>query len=194
MSANYQVLLDHHAAPSEATAIANALRDVLIAEELVFPTPNADCVYGGVGFPPGPRFASVYSLSENETPYWQLRTNGVRFCIERYVNFFGFVVFEQSQCPNCHRTFSGDHELMDVIYDCVAAFINDDRLDDIVCPACRATSRCNHWLCVPDLGFCHLAIEFWNWPPFDATGWRLDIPELLERRTGRKLAIGWGHM
>jgi hypothetical protein len=83
---------------------------------------------------------------------------------------------------------------MDALYDAVAAFVNENELRTITCPRCDARASADHWITVPDAGICRLAIEFWNWPPFDAEGWTLSIPDLLRERTGRSLKMSWGRM
>lgn len=195
MSDSYELLIDHDASPENAGAIGKTLIGALIVEGILLPDPNSECVLTGEGFPPGPRLREIYTGGDHEVRYWDvLKTIGVKVHTDRYVNFFGFPVFEYSSCPTCHQRFSGDHSVMDGIFECVGSFINDDRLDDIECPACRARIRCDRWIAVPDIGFCHLAVEFWNWPPFTASGWSLSIPDLLSDLTGRKLARSWGHM
>jgi hypothetical protein len=54
--------------------------------------------------------------------------------------------------------------------------------------------RCDDWVVVPDLGFCHVALEFWNWPAFESDGWEISVPELIMQRTGRTLTHSWGRM
>ena len=83
---------------------------------------------------------------------------------------------------------------MDAIYDCVADFVNEDRLKDITCPSCSTDVQSDQWMTEPDIGLCHVALEFWNWPSFESKGWGLSIPELITERTGRKLRHSWGRM
>ena len=195
MSDHYELLIDHDASPVNASAIGKALIDVLIAEEIVLPDVNPDCVLAGVGFPPGPRLREIYTYGKSELRYWDmLQTIGVSVHTDRYVNWFGFPVFEYSSCPACRTRFSDNHPIMDAIYDGVGSFINDDQLDEIVCPSCSAHVQCDHWTTVPDIGFCYVAIEFWNWPSFTSTGWQWSIPDLLRERTRRKLIHSWGHI
>lgn len=195
MSESYQVLIDHDASPSEASAVADTIREALLAERIIRPEANSDCVLTGVGYPPGPRLAQIYTYRERELRYWDmLDTIGVKLHQDRYINFFGFPVFEYSKCPACKDRFSGDHPVMEAIYDCVGVFINDERLEPITCPSCSEIISCDRWISAPDLGFCHVAVEFWNWPAFDASGWKLSIPDLLNERTGRRLVTSWGHM
>ena len=195
MSESFQLLVDHDATAEDAPAIASRIVDAMVAEQIILPETDAHCVLTGNGFPPGPRLRDAYKFREHELHYWDdLQTVGVKVHTDRYVNFFGFPIFEHISCPGCHRRFADDTAVMDQLYECVGAFINDDRLDEIECPSCSRSKCCTRWTAVPDLGFCCLAIEFWNWPTFDAPGWTLSIPRLLTQRTGRELAHSWGHM
>jgi hypothetical protein len=195
MSESYELLVDHDAGPENASSVGKSIIDALIAERIILPDANSDCVITGIGFPPGPRLREVYTYGEHELRYWDMLTTiGVKLHTERYVNFYGFPVFEYSCCPTCSERFSDNHSVMDAIYDCVGAFINEDRLDNVVCPSCTAETPCDQWVAVPDIGFCHVAIEFWNWPSFAAAGWSLSIPDLLHDLTGRRLTRSWGHM
>jgi hypothetical protein len=194
MSDSFELLIDHDASPDNAAQIGKSITDTLIAQQIVLPSANSICVLNGNGFPPGPRLQELYCVSKNEGRFWDLLTNGVKLHTERYVNFFGFPVYEHSACPTCHERFANNSSLMDRIYDCVAFFVNDGRLECIYCPSCAAQIRCDHWISVPDIGFCHLAIEFWNWPPFSSDGWKISIPDLLSGVTGRNLAQSWGRL
>lgn len=195
MSESYELLIDHEAPSEEAVSIGQSLIEALVTGGIILPQANSSCVLTGVGFPPGPRVREIYAYGKHELRYWDMLTTiGVKLCTQRYVNFFGFPVFEYASCPTCNERFPDNKSLMDAIYECVGSFINDDQLDNIVCPSCAAEIRCDQWVCVPDIGFCRLAIEFWNWPSFIASGWRLSIPDFLNERTGRKLAHSWGHM
>ncbi|MBD3676744.1 MAG: hypothetical protein HUJ26_24820 [Planctomycetaceae bacterium] len=195
MSESYQLLIDHDAELAGAPSIGQSIIDTLISERIILPEAQSECVLTGVGYPPGPRLRELYDYGEQELRYWDmLRTIGVKLHTDRYVNFFGFPVFEESGCPECDERFSDQHVVMDAIYDCVSSFINDDRLDNITCPSCAMDIPCDQWVTVPDIGFCHVAVEFWNWPSFASKGWKISMPDLLSSHTGRVLAHSWGHM
>lgn len=194
MSDSYEVLIDHEAAPEDAAAIGKSIIDALIDERIILPDANEDCVSVGEGHPPGPRLQEIYASGDPIVCYGHSVPIGVKLHTERYVNFFGFPVFEHSACPSCGERFSANKDIMDAIYDCVGGFINDGRLDDIVCPSCCARVRCDRWGIVPDVGFCHVAVEFWNWPCLTGEEWKLSIPGLIYERTGRRLTRSWGHV
>lgn len=195
MSDSLVLLLDKTVSADDASAVGDRLLGAMIDEGIVQSKPNDRCVLVGLGYPPGPRLRDLYRFGERELPYWELRTCGVRVRVENYVNFWAFPVFERSNCPRCGSEFRDDFApLMDALYDAVATFVNENELNDIVCPRCEARVPADEWTTVPDVGICRLAIEFWNWPPFDAPGWRQSIPDLLRERTGRSLKVSWGRM
>src|SRR6056297_2096864 len=110
MSESYELLIDHDADPTNATSIGESILDALVSERLILPEANSDCVLTGVGFPPGPRLREVYTYGADELHYWDMLTTiGAKLHTERYVNFYGFPVFEYSSCPACNERFSDNH-------------------------------------------------------------------------------------
>lgn len=195
MSDSLVILLDKSVSASEAQGAGDGLLRALIEERIVLPEPNDACVYGGVGYPPGPRLQEIYRYREQELRYWDmLLTCGVKVQVNNYVNFWAFPIFERLICPSCSGELQDDASAMDALYDAVAAFVNENDPRTIRCPQCDALVPADRSITVPDVGLCRLAIEFWNWPPFDAEGWTLSIPELLRERTGRSLKMSWGRM
>jgi hypothetical protein len=195
LASHYVTLIDHHATRDDAEAIGIAVIDLLISERLIQDSPNSDCVHSGIGYPPGPRVGEIYTRIAGEGAFWIDRSvNGVKVCAERYVNFFGFPIFECAVCPSCHASFAKDPSVMDQLYQCVGNFLNDDRFGDICCPTCLTSAQCTSWTTVPDIGLAYLGIEFWNWPPLSMPSWRISIPELIADRLGRTMSIGWGRL
>jgi hypothetical protein len=50
------------------------------------------------------------------------------------------------------------------------------------------------WDWMPPLGFGYLSFSFWNWPPLDAPGWRIDIPAIIGEITGHRIVSTYGHI
>ena len=195
MSESLAVLIDHDATEANATAIGESIIDALVAEGCILPTPNSKCVLTGEGFPPGPRLNEIYGYGDAELRYWDMLTNcGVKVHAQRYVNFWAFPVFESAECPACEVAQCEDEVFFDGLYECVSMFMNDGVAPDIHCPACGNPHPGKQWKCTPDVGISFLAIEFWNWPPFDATGWKVSVPKMIEERTNRTLSTSWGRM
>ena len=197
MSESLAVLIDHAATEEDAAAVGESIIDALVSEGCILPTPSSSCVLTGEGYPPGPRLNELYSID------WDMLTNcGVKLHTERYVNWWAFPVFEAAVCPGCNVGQTDEEardkhvrkQFFDELYECVAEFINDGIVLDIHCPACNHRYPGTQWKCTPDVGIAYLAIEFWNWPPFSASGWKTSIPELITTRTHRSLAISWGRM
>lgn len=195
MGTTYETLIDHDATPADAAAIGDAVVNLLVSEGILLGTPNSECVLHGVGYPPGPRIPEIYSLGEQEGAFWRaLSVNGVKVHAERYVNFFAFPVFEHAICPTCMTKFPDDPSVMDQLYDCVSNFINDNRLGELCCPKCSASTPGDLWVTKPDVGLAYLGIEFWNWPPLSLPAWTLSIPKLITKHLGRTMSNGWGKL
>ncbi len=199
MGDHYIALVDPNATESDAVSRADTVRNALILERIILPKSSSDCVLNGEGYPPGPRLNDCYTFREAtahqppELRYWEmLRTIGVQFHTERWVNFFGFPQFEDVICPTCNQKFDEDSEILDPIYDLVGAFINDRSNAMLECPNCRTDTMIQEWDAKPHLGFCNLAIQFWNWPPFDSDGWKLSVPEIVNRALGNSTVATYG--
>ena len=50
------------------------------------------------------------------------------------------------------------------------------------------------WQCNPPHGIGNLAFTFWNWPPLDSSGWRIDIPKLVREVTGHRIIYTYGRL
>ena len=195
MSNSMAVLIDHAATEENAEAVGELIIEALVAEGCILSLPNSSCVITGEGYPPGPRLNELYRFGEHELRYWEMLSHcGVELHVERYVNFWAFPVFESAVCPGCGMAQSEEDRFFDELYECVATFVNDGIVLDIHCPACGHGFSGRQWKCTPDVGLAYLALVFWNWPPFSASGWTTSIPELIARRTGRRLSISWGRM
>ncbi len=201
MSDHYLALVDPTADSSNAQRRADTIRDTLIAERIILAETSPKCVYEGIGHPAGPRLNECYVFSDRrpdwpqELRYWDmLEVSGVQFHVGKWLNMFGFTVFEWARCPSCNRTFASGSELMNPLMDAAGDFINRDEPSMLTCPACQKEQAIQTWVTEPHLGLCHLAVQFWNWPDFEAVGWRISIPEIASRAVGYPLIPTYGKM
>ena len=105
MSDWYLALVDTHADSANADALGERLLNGLISEKIILPETSSKCVYGGIGYLPGPRLKDCYDFADNELPYWDmLSICGVEIHTGKWVNEFGFIVFEWARCPACGQT------------------------------------------------------------------------------------------
>lgn len=201
MSDYYLALVDPTADAWNAQRGADALRDTLIAERIILAETTPDCVYSDVGHPAGPRLNESYVFAAArpdwppEVRYWDSSEFcGVEFQVGKWGNAGGFTVFEWARCPSCGQSFGSDSELMSPLMKAVGDFIDLAGPSMLTCPACQAEQVLQSWVTQPHLGFCHLAVVFWNWPRFDAPGWRISIPEIASRAIGGRLIETYGRI
>ncbi|MBB3210677.1 hypothetical protein FHS27_006525 [Rhodopirellula rubra] len=195
MSSSYNSLIDHDVSPTDAESIGNAIVELLVSERFLLATPNEQCVLNGLGYPPGPRIREIFANHESCVPFWEPNAiNGVKVHAERYVNFFAFPQLQFAGCPQCRHRFPDGDGVIDQLYDSVATFVNDDRIDIISCPQCNHSSPSNAWRTEPDIGIAYLGIEFWNWVPFSSPLWTTSIPDLIHDHLGRTMAVSWGKL
>lgn len=201
MSDHYLALVDPTADVTNAQQRADRIRDALIAERIILAETSEKCAYGGAGHLPGPRLNECYVFADGrpdwppELRYWDmLEVSGVQFHVGKWVNMFGFIVFEWARCPTCGRTFDNGGQIMDPLLRAVGDFINNDQLSMLKCPSCQQEDAVQSWVTRPHLGLCYLAVQFWNWPRFDAKGWQISIPEIASRAIGCPLVPTHGRM
>ena len=174
--------MDPTANPSNAKMRADRILQAFIANEILSGETSADCVYNGEGYLPGPVFNTALGIC------------GVRLVTDKWINFWGFTVYEHSQCPECGSIFGNDSEFMEPLMDAVGDFYNLDEPSMLCCPKCQANHEVLNWITEPHLGLCHLAIEFWNWPDFEHKSWKLSIPRIASEAIGQPLITTWGRM
>lgn len=146
-----------------------------------------------MGYPAGPKCSDAYADEEGELKFWTLHTSGVEILSTPWVNHFGVTVFETAVCPRCGHEHQEDF-LDDQLQTAMDSFESDLTVPMIACHACGVASRIHDWTCVPHLGFVNLAVVFWNWPPFEAPGWRLNVPALISQEIGHPLVESYGHV
>jgi hypothetical protein len=192
MNDHYQALIDVAATPSEAPDLAAAAVRCLSTLEVVETELSKRCVLGEVGYPAGPGCRKMYVPDSGEDPFWNRSISGVEALGNPWVNMFGLTQFEQAECPVCgHRHGT---EFIGQIIGSVERFVKNMDVPLGRCAACGEERSLHEWRCAPHPGFVHLSIIFWNWPSFDALGWRESVPELLQQTLDRPLLVTHGQV
>jgi hypothetical protein len=194
MSDWYQALIDSRATAETASALADKAIGVLVAQKIILPEPNSNCVLGAKGYPPGPALLALYDLNENECSYWDLLTNGMEITVGRWFNTFGTTVLDWLACPHCGTQYQLEGEFGDRFGDEIGNWRKARETSPIICRSCDKGSLVYEWQSKPHLGFSLLTFQFWNWPAFDAPGWKIDVPELLSVMVGHPLIRTWGRL
>jgi len=199
MSDRCVALIDATASHTDAVRAAPTIVACLADAGLIVPTLSADCVLGGNGYPAGPRCAEQFNVAAGRgrgagggDGFWELVTSGVEVHVEPWVNLLGFAQVEHASCPRCGRELG--EQFVDAVSGQVDTFLEDWHLPQIACPACGAESSFHEWRTEPLLGFVHLAVVCWNWPPFDDPRWRVDVVRMLHEHTGRTFATTFGRL
>lgn len=195
MSDTHLVLMDPMATLRDAESRADRVRRALIREGIMSAEPTPDCVLSGIGHPPGPRIGEIYEPGHGEgLPGEAYLTCGVQLYSGKYVNQFGLVEFDWAQCPACDVIFEIDSPIVGRMADAVWVFLESDEPPMVACPSCAAESRAQAWTTQPALGFCYLAVEFWNWPSFHSFGWRQSVPGVVRRALGNPVISAYGRL
>lgn len=196
MSDSYEALVDCTATLDETQALATEIVGVLSKGGLIVPTPSADCVLGGVGYPAGPRCAEVYEVEDFGeilgNRFWTLKTSGVEIHTKPWVNVWGFTQFSGAVCPRCGRDRADD--FLQDIGELVDDYLKTGVVPNVPCASCHVPSCIHDWKCDPHLGFVNFAIVFWNWPPFCSEEWRVNVHALLQDHLKRPLVSTFGRM
>lgn len=184
MGDNYVALIDPTATAADARAKADRLLDAFVSHGIVLPESSEACTLGGPGHLPGPRIDAYYTFPANQHSRWDtLGTRGVEIIAEKWVNIWGFIAFHYTQCPACRQKFNDD-AIRKQLSNAMGMFLGSDDAPTLCCPKCREVRDVRSWTTLHHLGFCRLALVFWNWPPFNSEGWQLSIPELASRTIG----------
>ena len=79
MSDNFVMLADVDATPEEAGELSERVVNEFRKRGIITGNATADCVYGGVGFRPGPQISNIYKLAEHEGEFWTLKRVALKF-------------------------------------------------------------------------------------------------------------------
>jgi hypothetical protein len=179
----FRTVVDRDASADEAARLADSIRDWLITEGIIAATPNAGCVLGGNGYPPGPAFAKAVKVPPDHQ-FLGLVTCGVAIVTCRTVfhaGQFGLNVF----CPQCEARSAGD-ELWN---QAVNEWFRAEGPGLLTCAQCGHTEPVAEWAYDPPWGFGHLGFEFWNWPPLSRS-----FVDEVRRRLGHRTVLVTGKM
>jgi hypothetical protein len=197
MGDSYEALIDCQATQGDAELMRSLIVECLSESDLIVPVLSADCVLDGEGYPASPRCAAAYPLEQGEgalhpNEFWTLRTNGVEIYCGPWINMFGFHMFDCAECPHCQHRYGED--FLAELNPMIDAFSSAGVLPTVTCAGCSAHVRLHDWRCEPHLGFVNLAIVFYNWPPLDDDGWKLNVSGIIEAKLGRPLVRTYGRI
>ena len=188
MSDSFQMLVDPEVSLERGAQVAAGIvrhfQEVGLIGEL-----DASAALGGAGYRPGRRIAALYRLGAREHPFWTLSTCGMELRIRRQFNEFALgPSFERLTCPACLTSYDYLTEpLQSEIFVAIERWLAGSTQIDVRCPTCQSARPITSWEWIPPIGFGNLALVFWNWPPLDARGWRLDIGAIVAELTGHRV-------
>lgn len=193
MSDTYRALVDCDATPHQAATLARDAVDILSRSGLITPSQSSDCVLGDVGYPAGPRCGDLYTVQNplRGLRFWTLWTSGVEVHTTPWVNIWGLTQFSGAVCPRCECE---SENLLDHSVSLIEDYMSSGVVPSVSCPSCHATSSIHDWKCDPHLGFVNFALIFWNWPPFESVGWRVNVRALLQDHLNRSLVSAFGRL
>ena len=154
MSENFEMIVDPDVTIDKATLIAERVLKMFRAQGLITGEANPDCVLDGLGYQPGPAVLRIYTLGEDEQPFWLLKTCGVECRVGRDFNHWalgpsctGF------RCPNCRVKFEPDEESLDqAIEDAIGEWLDESGPAHLRCPRCDVEMPITQWRWEPPLG------------------------------------------
>jgi len=183
------MLIDSDVSLSDAPSLADRIVTELRDRGLITGDLSQECVLGGSGYHIGPAAQELYKLSPNEGHFWTLIASGVEPSIERSCNLWALSPScEYFVCPVCNTTHENlTGEIGDSIISAVGHWHEQNGDTEAHCTNCGKATQITEWQSKPPMGYGNLAFRFWNWPPFDASGWTLDIPQLFHDITGHTI-------
>jgi ribosomal protein S27AE len=123
-----------------------------------------------------------------------LVTNGMEVHAGPWFNAFYFQFVQNYMCPRCSVVLAGHEVMADQFYEAAGQFYGGVARPMVFCPRCSEASAAQEWRSTNHLGFVYLAFVFWNWPPLDDAGWKVDLPALMSEVLGRKVAMAFGRV
>lgn len=181
MGEYYQAIVDREASEDEAPALGASIRDWLISERVIEPTPR-NCVLGSeTGYPPGPEHAKA---TEVANPYLlETHFNGLEIITRRevYYSLTGDELY--LVCDNCRHRFIAPDERGDAI----GEWYHRRGAGLLSCPSCGAATPVTRYRHEPPWHFGNLGFMFWNWAPLNPS-----FIAQVSRRLGHELGQVWG--
>ncbi|QDU57636.1 hypothetical protein Pan181_38550 [Aeoliella mucimassa] len=196
MSDWYVAVAVRDVSSNRAELLAQSVVEALAGDGIIQSVLDPEAVLGGVGgYRPGPRIAEVYERLVTEVEFWRLVTNGMEPCIGRWVNSLGFTCLDGFTCSECNQKFApGDDSVAGPFAGAIGEFMIGVDDPTVCCPSCGAAHSVRNWLTVPHFGFVNLAFQFWNWPPFGTSSWKVNIPAIVQEVTDHQVIVTHGRL
>jgi ribosomal protein S27AE len=194
MGLGYQAIVDTEATRETAEILGRRVVERLSGEGIISPSLDPDSVLGDKGgYRPGHRIDDLYG-GYDLRDFKALVTNGMEVRVGPWFNEFSFQFIQNYMCPRCSVVLAGHDVMADQFYEAAAQFFGGVARPMVLCPRCSDASAAQEWRFTNHLGFVYLAFVFYDWPPFDDTGWKVDLPALISEVLGHKIAIAFGRV
>ncbi len=189
MSDHFEMLVDADVTIEQAEEVKLRVLDRFRELEIIAGEVNEECVLGGEGYRPGSAVSRLYTLGNQEYPFWDLLTCGVETNVARQFNYWAYgPSCEGYSCPCCEAEFEPhDEDLQETLAAAIDEWFEQSGPAVVTCPRCAKDVPITEWRCEPPLGFGNLSFSFWNWPRLDSPSWQIDIPALVREATGHAI-------
>jgi hypothetical protein len=166
MSENYETIADVEATEDEAESLGQSVLSWLIDSGIVV-AEASDCVAGGSGHAPGPRWADAVSDPSLGRPH--LWANGLEVDVGRSWFHAGEFGVEEVTCPYCDTVTQlgddgGEPPSAWQPFSRAIKEYHEGGQGVLDCPACKRPVGLNAWTWGPPTAFGELGFTFWNWP------------------------------
>jgi hypothetical protein len=181
MSDWYQTAADLDAEIQSAKATAARLRDWMISQEVIVPSPTK-CVLGrDLGYAPGRNY--TFAVQEPYPSIFEQQTNGVSFIAEHSVFYSAGLADVTLVCSVCGKRFKANDAWSAALDDWYKA----GGRGDLPCEHCGAIVPITEWRHDPPWAFGNVGIEFWNWPTL-----RDDFLKRIGELVGHRFRLVYG--
>jgi hypothetical protein len=194
MSAYFVMNVDADVTIEHAEDVKASVLAVFRDKGIIAGVANDDSVEDGERYFPGPACQDLYKPAEGKHEFWNMTNPSVEPRVGRDFNCWALgPSFEGSTCPACGVEFApDDKEVFAILIDAIVESVKQSGPAIITCPSCKKDVQVAEWQCKPPHGIGNLAFTFWNWPPLDSAGWRIDIPGLVRQLTGHRIVCTYG--
>ncbi|MBF9032864.1 hypothetical protein HKCCE2091_01325 [Rhodobacterales bacterium HKCCE2091] len=145
-------------------------------------------------FRPGPAASDRVKFVETRQGRVPLSVNGVAFCGPGYFNHGPFVITPDFRCPDCGAEIGhGTPEAREQQERCFALVADfcEARTESraVACVVCAAEVDLNDLIAdgPPTFALCHVAVEFWDWPPDEVA----EAAKVTDEAMGQVHRDGW---
>jgi hypothetical protein len=196
MGNRFEMLVDADVSLADADRMLALVVDRFRGEGLIEGDLDSDCALSGQGYRPGPALPDLYTMEENESPFWELRTCGVEPEVGRGFNYWAYgPACDGFVCPVCSSHYeAGDEHLQEGFARAIGHWMKGSDSASIGCARCGRAVRLTDWIWRPPLGLSNLRIRFWNWPPLDSSQWRMDIRAVMKHATQHRIVHTYGEI